>query len=168
MRNVPILPLDKALKMLKNIGHVKIIKYDNHTSFFKYRHSLANYWQYLASSGVISFYTLRLLNNILVTSASALCYEGPSDVLLHKWPNGEFKVIAIPGASVIISEDAFWLGKYPFLRLHNGFACYDIPHSSSINLFLQPKNTSPYVIASHNNHYGHFLLDDLPLLRRFY
>jgi len=168
MRNVPILALDKALKMLEKIGQVTLIKYDNHTSFKDYCRSLVNYWQCLASSGEISFYTLTLLKEILVTSASALNFEGPSDVLLHKWPNGEFKIIAIPGASVIISENTFWLGQYPFLHLSNDYASYDIPYSSAIKLSSAPNNTSPYVIASHNNHYGHFLLDELPLLRRFY
>jgi hypothetical protein len=92
-------------------------------------------------------------------------------VYTHRWGNGEIKSIVSPFVP-LSKEDQFWAEQYPFIEKDEdltdvkkyGAISYSIKKNnlSEIQVVTIPSGTNASLI-SHVNHYGHFVLDSLPL-----
>ena len=105
----------------------------------------------------------------------AYIISGPADVIIHKWPSSEPKILPLWNG-ILIQSDPYWLDSYPFLkRSLNSSNITHVPSQreyelQGVSLFKghQPwsacanRNVAATII-SHNNHFGHFISDNLPL-----
>lgn len=118
--------------------------------------------------GCISSCAAVEANKSLEGDACVYMIGGPATVAYFMWGNGEIKILPIWNSKFIIQSDLYWLNSYPFLkaigdRIEPDFQLYSIigrqgsPISSN-------DDSSVFLNVSHNNHFGHFLLDNLPLL----
>lgn len=93
---------------------------------------------------------------------------GPARVLYFMWGNGEVKILPIWRSKFIIQPVLYWLPSYPFLKRIKDCNHPDIQLYVSDGLVSSSVSSddkfSVFLNASHNNHFGHFLLDSLPLL----
>jgi len=115
--------------------------------------------------------------NSLYADHEIYIISGPASLIIHKWPNSEAKLLPV-WEGIIIQPDDFWLEKYPFLALvpdnEHGYRgnnseyryCFNITdnrlfYSHSLDPQYAAENA---IVISHNNHFGHFIFDNLPLL----
>lgn len=100
---------------------------------------------------------------------------GPADVIVHKWPGSEPKILPLWNG-ILIQSDPYWLDSYPFLkRSPYSASITHMPSQREYNLqgvslheghqtgaACTDRNIAATII-SHNNHFGHFISDNLPL-----
>lgn len=93
----------------------------------------------------------------------------------HRWKNGESKSVIDP-LLVLSTEDLYWAERYPFCG--SRVQCSDPSDGLTLAAFplvadLTPRSDTPLisldpnsvgVLISHVNHFGHFVLDTLPML----
>jgi len=103
----------------------------------------------------------------LVRDASSIYrISGHADIYVHKWPNGETKTVPVWGSQYILQTDMQWIPSYPFLVA----AEHDLSRKvfrikdGHFQCLASKRADVAYLIASHNNHFGHFLLDNMPAL----
>lgn len=144
-------------------------------------HTQFNSYQAWAEKSASAFEELVILHNIstrflsqfytqLFKPPPILIITGKAELFTYIWPNGEPKTI-ICWNKTIISRSSHWLRSYPFLSLDttlsrqrlNVYRVQKNYNSQIASLPVEDEKTFS-VLLSHNNHYGHFLLDDLPLL----
>lgn len=95
---------------------------------------------------------------------------GPAKALYYKWENREPKILLAWADKIIVQSDSFWLAKYPFLNCDYYRQGAELALCSLRGVVkpIAKRNafdTQVFVNASHNNHFGHFSLDNLPLLQ---
>tara|TARA_B100000674_G_scaffold39763_2_gene27708 strand:+ start:18515 stop:19705 length:1191 start_codon:yes stop_codon:yes gene_type:complete len=144
-----------------------VIEYNYISSFRKYRFKYIESLESLFSSELISASTYRsLLNDCNKLHISFIC-SGEARAFFFFWPNGEVKILQTFG-SIAIVDSLFWLQFYPFLRVihfDRNVSCDIEVDLNQFDVINSISSTSlPFFIPSHNNHFGHFLLDDLPKL----
>lgn len=118
--------------------------------------------------GIIS--TSAAYEAIKALKGNAFLYSigGQARVIYFMWGNGEVKILPIWQSKFIIKPDLYWLPSYPFLKQIRNGNQHGIQFHVSDSLMGSPiscyDNLSVFLNASHNNHFGHFLMDNLPLL----
>ena len=117
-----------------------------------------------------------LHNELQRLSTSTMGYEvysGPGAIIKYVWPNGEPKFLSLVN-NVVWSGEEFWLNQYPFLeqKINMDVGGNKVVYAldKSFPMTNKKLNKGSYAYTSHNNHYGHFIVDDLPrlALSRFY
>jgi hypothetical protein len=92
-------------------------------------------------------------------------------VYTHKWRNGEIKSLLSP-FTPFSKEDHYWASHYSFIKQCPAINCnrgisietYDVRIDSLRHIHdVQVPDGCNATLISHVNHYGHFVLDSLPL-----
>lgn len=119
-------------------------------------------------NGIIS--TSVAYEAIKTLKGDAFLYSigGLARVIYFMWGNGEVKILPIWQSKFIIQPNLSWLLSYPFLKRIRNSNQHHMQFHVSDGLvdspFSRDETLSVFLNASHNNHFGHFLLDNLPLL----
>ena len=147
-----------------------IIDYSSIDSFTAYRSRYIRSIYLLLKAKKISFTAYSALLNDCNKQQLSFNISGLGSAFFFRWPNGEIKVIQTFD-NIAVVDSLYWLSFYPFLRSNQDFltgtSSLEI-YTSQFAEFDQFINSSVYYfIPSHNNHFGHFLLDDLPKLSFF-
>ena len=115
--------------------------------------------------------SVHLLENYNKTN-SYIKISGPANVYFFHWQSGEPKIICTR-EDKIITEDQHWFPLYPFIVPTSQMdstsgACCHLSVDFQDELYSRIQIPEPdnlevsYIFPSHNNHFGHFLLDDFP------
>jgi hypothetical protein len=92
---------------------------------------------------------------------------GMGTQLTYHWPHSEFKSI-IFNDGLLVTQDRYWLPFYPFVAFNEselgGNLSVRINPSFKDSAKISDISPSPLYCVSHNNHFGHFVFDDLPRL----
>jgi len=100
----------------------------------------------------------------VVTSTSILgSIRGPGRIYLYHWPNGELKTL-VKRENIVLVDDSYWLRFYPFLISTQSGAHTEYSINEDFFKCTSMARKGPIEIITHNNHFGHFLYDNLPLL----
>ena len=111
--------------------------------------------------------TIAHLLKLLEDSSEIYRFDGEADLYHYFWPNGEVKIVPCWAQNYTIQPNLFWLDKYPFLKLSHKAPnkCTEkFEIIKELFSYVKGNNNSEknYLCATHNNHFGHFLLDNLP------
>ena len=90
--------------------------------------------------------------------------SGHADIYVYKWLNGETKTMPVWGSEYILQADMYWIPSYPLLfpaKRDSRGEVFNIKEND-FQCLADKKSGLEYVVASHNNHFGHFLLDNMP------
>ena len=112
----------------------------------------------LAPKIAVSAYAF--LKQQLALSKNVFLLSGKCDLFIYRWPNKELKVLPVWN-NYHFNEHLLWLHRFPFLR------SVDFPDVFHINchydsVVCDPHAQSVYLNTTHNDHFGHFLLDNYP------
>ena len=156
-----------------NINHVRSIDYSN---FSSYRCWVDKLHSVISTNnhgfGLIS--QKYLLDLVLRPSVVYSFFLDNSNYFSYTWANGELKGILEPYA-LVSDEDLYWANQYPFLSQNISdysplnpstlsVTCYNISDKFvDLPSTVDTYNESYGIVVSHVNHFGHFILDDLPL-----
>jgi len=110
--------------------------------------------------------TLAHLLKLLEDSSEVYRFDGEADLYHYFWPNGEVKIVPCWAPNYTIQPNQFWLDKYPFLKLSHkapNKCKEEFEIIKELFSYVKGNNESEnsYLCATHNNHFGHFLLDNL-------
>ena len=97
--------------------------------------------------------------------------SGECLALKYRWSNQEYKILPIWSNQYLIDSNPYWFDYYPFLKrtnnhINSNFQQYHLL-TSSTTTNSNFTSTHPALFLSHNDHFGHFLVDDFPLLYLF-
>lgn len=144
---------------LERLDSVQRWKQRNYTAY-------KNFVSYYSISANLDAYYQRTYN----IPMSAALVRGRCTFLKYSWPNKETKILLLWGGYLICESNLFWLDHYPFLEPQKSIKV----NTSSIKEYRLSENlskleylpcSSSFTLSiSHNNHFGHFIADDLPLL----
>ena len=102
--------------------------------------------------------------------SSSLSFLPIDKLVVHRWNENEVKAFALSNNHSPDLNIRFWLKYYPFVDSFKSTSS-TINSLLSPSIRLSPLNHFPfsshqydleYSLLSHNNHFGHFLADDLP------
>ena len=85
---------------------------------------------------------------------------GPAKIIVFKWlSSSEVKLLPIWDSLFILQNELSWLGSYPFISVQS-----DVAHlvKKKIVANIDVSNDLNLILPSHNNHFGHFIGDELP------
>jgi len=113
--------------------------------------------------------SLGYLNSVLATQPMLNIYElSYCSFFNHQWENGDIKLLPVPNI-VLCVEDDFWHSHYPFMSqasLSRTSRYIEKHYTLKPGAALHHRDVADgpryAVLLSHVNHYGHFVLDDLP------
>ncbi len=92
-----------------------------------------------------------------------LLLSGQSSVLVYHWHTGEPKIVNIWNERILLIDNLYWLNSYPFLASTSNRDTFCLTPGCKPQELLSDNSVS-YSSVTHNNHFGHFAVDDLPLL----
>ena len=99
----------------------------------------------------------------LYKEATIYVLNGEATVYQYYWGNGE-PLILVAWGDHFFRENLFWLSAYPFLEsISTNKRLFRL--SSEQQIFQAAKSKHKAIIASYNNHFGHFCFDNMPILR---
>jgi hypothetical protein len=113
---------------------------------------------------------IELLLGYYSRESKQIQLDGPGQLLNYHFPGGEIKSVAIR-SNVLLVDSLYWVPSYPFLDVVGKEDCerrlLRVAIKKELFDFRQSGGdpNSGIILVSHNNHYGHFLFDDLPRLR---
>lgn len=103
------------------------------------------------------------LLDMVKASGSLFYIDGIADVIVYRWNAEEPKIIPLWGSQYIIQQDLFWLGMYPFLKKKpNANGHYEVADMIFSEENVESLSDKSFFFVSHNNHFGHFIIDCLP------
>lgn len=102
-------------------------------------------------------YMLGLLNE----NGNMYYIIGKADIYIYHWDSGEPKVIPIWKPGFLLQEEVYWLNFYPFISKCKDKHEYQIDERKFKMYKLPYSEDRGYYLSTHNNHFGHFLLDNL-------
>lgn len=151
--------------------NINKISLDPLKSFQEWRQNLKVAFKKLKATHSICEEVANSFQEALNESHSIYKIEGKSDVIIYHWPNAEPKIVPLWG-NIIIQSDLYWLEFLPFLNeieknatKIDTFKTYKFQPNDF--LYILEGNFQPIknrLIISQNNHFGHYLLDHLPLI----
>ena len=175
MKKIDALEPESAHKILqeKEIDSLKIdkISLEPLQSLQNWRKKLKLSFSRLQSKYLIDENATKSFLDSVNAEHAVFKIEGESDILIYHWNNKEPKIVPIWG-NMIIQSDLYWLQFLPFLEAVENKSL-DFITNKSYNLKLKYfKSTQKLeqaqiennLLISQNNHFGHFLLDHLPLI----
>ena len=108
---------------------------------------------------------LSLLLDAVDNAGSLYMIDGKADLLTYTWPNKEVKIFPVWHPGVLIQPTLFWLRCYPFIQLEDECSSlYSLDLAEFKPKASEKAENDGVLIASDNNHFGHFILDSMPAL----
>lgn len=165
------------INSLKNMqGHEEFTDHKLTILNFEGKHSIKN-WKAMLQRKIEALEKANMINKKTAKDAiqkilqpfNIYLLEGNATIYTYLWETMEYKsILAWGNRSLFLSEeDLYWFNFLPFLQ--------KIKSSSNVYYkFIYPINNSSYanhmnsnILLSHNLHFGHFMVDDLPTIRLF-
>ena len=100
----------------------------------------------------------------LINSESSLgMVAGPCCNLIYHWPGGEPKVLHIWDDRALLTDNRYWLDSFQFLKISTDNVSCTFNERELVE-FRKLDDCENTISLTHNNHFGHFTVDNLPLL----
>jgi hypothetical protein len=151
------------------LRNIKVIDYSFCSEYQKFLETMNMAIKKSGYDLKVSKYTDYLLN-MNKQPAVSIRVKGLADIYHYSWPNGEYKIMSVM-SKLLITNDIDWIDYYPFLekaRCNRIVGEKDIRVIFREDLFRAINEERGfgidklYVNLTHNGHFGHFMLDDLP------
>lgn len=124
---------------------------------------LENFRSQILSLPGVSHELVRYFYNLLDCDATVGLMSGPCRNLIFHWPSGEPKLLHIWNDELIITDNTYWLNSFGFLGIDAGMRSCKLT-DGGMKLFKEIEDSDSTISITHNNHFGHFIVDNLPLL----
>lgn len=146
---------------------INILEYDYIKAVASWRQAFSDKINGLIASNYISRQTAIDAIHKVFHPFRLFLLEGKASIYTYLWPNDEYKSLVLWGNNHFYAsiEDLFWLPKYPFLS--ESFSSKNATFNFSNPIANQYPVTGIVpceLLLSHNLHFGHFIVDDLPSL----
>ena len=153
-------PRSNIGQLIENFPRADIVNFESSYRFSIFKQIfIADLRNFLAINKFNNYAIRKILDRYSADSFFISIKEAGKQVNFY-WPNREFKSFTVFDKA-IVTNDIFWLESYPFLEIDK--ENYKARLASDFE-----KLTDRYLInkeltcPSHNNHFGHFIFDDLP------
>lgn len=136
-------------------------------SYWDWHHRVSSSLNYYCESGLIPAYAFNYLTSDLSRAHHYFVLSGVGDLLVHIWPNGEPKLFPLWSRRYLLDFNLFWLQYYPFFSIPDAnprHSVISVDSSIVARHFVGSQYEPASLIASTNNHFGHFIADSLPYL----
>lgn len=166
----------KELKYLSpskacNLPHCETYTFslDGLRSYHEWKTNLLK--SFIEKSNYYSFHPeiISIFHRLLSKNGDIITIRGEGSLYLYNWTNGEPLFLLLYNDLYYVSDEAYWLSAYPFLRKKLGHLGNQITeiNTSIFSDWREADRDIPDSIAiiTQNDHIGHFLYDELPLLR---
>lgn len=89
--------------------------------------------------------------------------KGPCRTVIYHWPNGEPKLLHIWNNNILLTDNIYWLKSFKFLEVKpDNLTCTF--RRSELRTFQTLERFDNTISLTHNDHFGHFVVDNMPLL----
>ena len=117
----------------------------------------------LSLPSLISPLLKTYFHNLTLQPASIFFLHAPCKIVGFYWPNKELKILHLWLDDFILIDNTYWLSSYPFIN-RDTLSENSYTLSQEANKFTRFSLSHSSYSFTHNNHFGHFLVDDLPLI----
>jgi hypothetical protein len=144
-------------------GHIALENIDRLHAYIFWRRKLEEGLAINSYSGLVSIEALDYFKSLINAPQHILLMKGKAEMLEYTWPNKERKIMPVWYNSFIVQPDLAWLKYYPFIQpCDSGYSKILL---NKEQLRAIPLCSDTYnIMLSHNDHFGHFLADNFPLL----
>lgn len=150
---------------LKNSVNADIIDLESLSSLKSWRTVIKTRLDWLKIRGTMSEVVHRCMIGLLNKPHQIITISDQASVVVHRWGSGEYKIVPVWRDRYIIQNTFFWLQYYPFLDHIDTVNCKALLQCSvDIADIDSSVRNLEVILASHNNHFGHFLADNYPTL----
>jgi len=158
-------PIDLISTTGVHSADVEVVDFLANPSYVRFKANFIKEFMLLCSRYSVQRGAYAYLRNKYSQPSYLVRMKSSGTQVNFRWPNNEIKSMMLSEDLVITAEE-YWLPSYPFFVLDRQSG----PHGLYLFLNKDCVNSAEFVdlgseplyTISHNNHFGHFLFDDLP------